>query len=93
MLTAVVLICSVAVTPNLQDCGLSNARTVIRAPTEFANPVACLMQGQAVLAGTSLGQELADDDRVKILCVRTATLAGVKQPSRPMNLEGADAAE
>jgi hypothetical protein len=52
-----------------------------------------LMQGQAVLAGTSLGQELADDDRVKILCVRTATLAGVKQPSRPMNLEGADAAE
>jgi hypothetical protein len=83
MLTALVLICSVAVTPNLQDCGLGNARTVIRAPTEFANPVACLMQGQAVLAGTSLGQELADDDRVKILCVRTEALAARNGPPGP----------
>jgi hypothetical protein len=83
MLTALVLICSVAVTPDLQDCSLGNARTVIRAPTEFANPVACLMQGQAVLAGTSLGQELADDDRIKILCVRTETLAARNGPPGP----------
>jgi hypothetical protein len=70
MLTALVLICSVGAAPDLQDCTRSNATTVMRVPAEFANPVTCLMHGQAYLAGTSIGQELGDGERVKIVCAR-----------------------
>ena len=36
----------------------------------------CAMRGQAYLAGTTLGQELAENERVKVLCIRTGTVAG-----------------
>ena len=49
MLTALVLICSVVTTPNLQDCTSDNATTVLRVPAEFANPTTCFMHGQAYL--------------------------------------------
>ena len=78
MLNAVILVCSAALTPNLGDCSPANARTVIRVPIEFANPVACLMQGQAFLAQTSLAEELGDDDRVKIVCARREPVAAMK---------------
>ena len=78
MLTALVLICSVAVTPDLRDCSGANARVVLRVPTEFGNPVTCLMHGQAFLAETSFGQELGDNDRVKVMCVRSETNAAMK---------------
>jgi len=38
MLTALILICSTAITPELEDCTLRNAITVMRLPVEFANP-------------------------------------------------------
>jgi hypothetical protein len=44
-------------------------------PVEFANPVLCLMHGQAYLAGISLGRDLGSDDRIKIICVRTESAA------------------
>ena len=68
MLTALILICSVAITPDLGTCNVDNAIVVTRVPTEFADPVTCLMQGQAYLAETSIGQDLSNDDRVKIIC-------------------------
>src|SRR5262245_38018884 len=71
MLTALVLICSVAVTPDLRDCTRYNATAVMRLPAEFANPATCFIQGQAYLAGTSIGRELGDNDRVKIVCARS----------------------
>ena len=74
MLTALVLVCSVAAAPDLQDCTRSNATTVMRVPAEFANPVTCLMHGQAYLAGTSIGQEIGDGERVKIVCTRSETI-------------------
>jgi hypothetical protein len=74
MLTALVLVCSVAAAPDLQDCTRSNATAVMRVPAEFANPVTCLMHGQAYLAGTSIGQELGHDERVKIVCARSKTV-------------------
>jgi hypothetical protein len=77
MLSAVILICSAALTPNLADCSPANARTAIRVPIEFANPVTCLMQGQAFLAQTSFAREV-DDDRVKIVCVRREPVAAMK---------------
>ena len=32
------------------------------------------MRGQAYLAETSIGQELGDNDRVKVVCARTETV-------------------
>jgi hypothetical protein len=74
MLTALVLICSVAITPDLRDCSRSNATAVMRVPAEFGNPATCFMHGQAYLAETSIGQELHADDRVKIICARSETI-------------------
>ena len=68
MLTALVLICSVAITPDLQDCTSDNARAVMHVPAQFANPTICFMHGQAYLAETSIGQKLDDGDRVKVVC-------------------------
>lgn len=75
MLTALVLICSVAITPDLQDCTSDNATAVMRVPVEFASPTTCFMHGQAYVAGTSIGQNLGDDDRVKIVCKQSKTIA------------------
>lgn len=74
MLTALVLICSLAVAADVRDCSRANATAVMRVPAEFANPVTCLMHGQAYLAGTSIGQELADNERIKIICARSETI-------------------
>jgi hypothetical protein len=74
MLSALVLICSLSVTPDLQDCSPDNARDMLRLSAAFENAAACFFQGQALLAATSLGQELADDDRIKIVCKRSERL-------------------
>jgi hypothetical protein len=74
MLTALVLICSVAVTPDLRDCTRDNATAVMRAPAEFGNPATCFMHGQAYLAQTSIGQEIGDYNRVKIVCTPSQTV-------------------
>jgi hypothetical protein len=76
MLTALVLICSAAVTPDHGDCTRDNATTVMRVPAEFGNPVVCLMHGQAYLAQTSIGEELGEKDYVKVICKRTEMIDG-----------------
>ena len=65
MLAALVLICSVAITPDLRDCTRANATVVMRVPADFGNPVTCFMHGQAYLAQTTMGQALGEDERVK----------------------------
>jgi hypothetical protein len=45
MLTALVLICSVSVTPDLRDCTRENAVDVMRTPVEHANPATCFLHG------------------------------------------------
>ena len=74
MLTALVLVCSVALIPDARDCTRTNATAVMRVPAEFANPATCFMHGQAYLAETSIGQELTADDRVKVICARSETV-------------------
>ena len=74
MLSALILICSAAVTPDLRDCIRDNATAVMRVPAEFGNPATCFMHGQAYLAETSIGQELGDNDQVKVVCTRTETI-------------------
>jgi hypothetical protein len=75
MLTALVLICSVSVTPDLRDCTSDNAVDVMRVPTEFASPVTCFLNGQAYLAETSIAQDLRESDRIKIVCARSQSVA------------------
>ena len=79
MLTALVLICSVAAAPDLQDCTRHNATAVFRVPAEFGSPATCFLHGQAYLAGTSIGRELETDERVKVICVRSEVLAASVQ--------------
>lgn len=79
MLTALILICSTAVTPDLGECTHDNAIAVVRVPSEFGNPATCFMHGQAYLAATSLGQDLGTNDRVKIICVRSTMDAASRQ--------------
>ena len=74
MLTALVLVCSLTQTPDLRACDRSNAVHVLQVPEEFAMPAMCAMRGQAFLAETSIGQELANDERVKIVCIRHITV-------------------
>ena len=73
MLTALILVCSVAVTPELRDCDRTNAIHLLQLPEETGNPLMCMMHGQAYLAGTAIGRELREDERVKVMCVRAAS--------------------
>jgi len=77
MLTALVLICSVSVTPDLRDCTRDNAVDVMLTPIQHANPATCFLHGQAFLAATSIGRDLGETDRVKIVCAR-ATRASAR---------------
>jgi hypothetical protein len=74
MLTALVLVCSLAVTPDLRDCSRNNAMTVMQMPVESGNPATCFLHAQAYIAETSIGQELGDNDRIKIICARKETV-------------------
>jgi hypothetical protein len=49
MLSAIVLVYSLAVTPDVRECGRENAVV----PEEFALPAMCAMRGQSFLAETS----------------------------------------
>jgi hypothetical protein len=85
MLTALVLICSTAITPDVRDCTRDNATAVMHVPVQSGNPATCFMNGQAYVAQTSIGQDLGVNDRVKVVCVRMETVdaaiprLGVKQ--------------
>jgi hypothetical protein len=86
MLTALILICSLDTTPEIRSCSRDNAVDAMQVPEAYASPAACFMHGQAYLAETSLGRELTENERVKVVCVRTAplpTLVGAAQPEAP----------
>ncbi len=70
MLTTLVLVCSLAITPDLRNCDRNNAVHVLQLPEQTANPMLCALHGQAYLAGTSLG-ELRSDEAPKVLCIRS----------------------
>ena len=74
MLTALVLVCSLALTPDLAACNRNNAVEVVRVPEEFGNPATCFMHGQAYLAQAELGRTLAANERIKVVCVQSKTV-------------------
>lgn len=73
MLTALILICSMATTPDIRDCSRTNAIDVMYTPVESANPATCFMHGQAYLASTDMGRNLTKDEEVKVVCARKQT--------------------
>ncbi len=75
MFTTLVLICSLAVTPDLRQCDRNNAVHVVQVPEQYSMPASCLMHGQAYVAGTSIGQQLAENESVKVLCIKSTTQA------------------
>jgi hypothetical protein len=56
VLTAFILICSAAVTPDL-ECTRKNAAAEMRVPPEFGNPVRCLMHVEASAAMVPANQQ------------------------------------
>jgi hypothetical protein len=82
MLTALVLVCSLAVTPNLHDCTRDNAVDVVQVPDTFGNPAFCFMSGQAYFAGTAMGRNMAKDERVKVVCSHDPQPESVKPVQR-----------
>ena len=83
MLTALILICSLTLTPDLSDCSQSTAYTIY-VPGQSANPATCFMHGQAYFAETPIG-ELAQDERLKVVCVRSKTTTVELSPQRQLN--------
>ena len=70
MFTTLVLICSLAITPDLYECNRTNAVHVVQVPEQYSMPASCFMHGQAYVAGTSIGQQLSDNESVKVLCIK-----------------------
>jgi hypothetical protein len=68
MLTALILVCSLATVSN--DCTRDNALDVVYVPATFASPVTCMMHAQAYAAGSSIGRDVPQDEAIKVICVR-----------------------
>jgi hypothetical protein len=83
MLIALILVCSLATVSDLGDCTRDNALDVVYVPATFASPVTCLMHGQAYVADSSIGRDLAQNEAVKVVCVRGPTDRVDKAESRP----------
>jgi hypothetical protein len=75
MLTALILICSATATPDVRDCTRDNAAAVMRVPVRFRSSATCFAYGRAYFAETTFGRRLGSDDRVKVICARTETVA------------------
>ena len=83
MLTALILVCSLATSPDLRGCTRDNALDVLQVPETFASPVTCLMHAQAYVADSSIGRDLPQNEGVKVICVRGPINRVDKAESRP----------
>ena len=83
MLTALILVCSLATVSN--DCTRDNALDVVYVPAMFASSVVCLMHAQAYAAGSSIGRDLQKNEAFKVICVRGSINRVYKADSGPSN--------
>lgn len=68
MLSAIILICAATQAPH--ECGMDNARDILRTPVQTAMPLACLREGHAYLAG--IQYPLRRDEYPRVVCTRPA---------------------
>jgi hypothetical protein len=85
MLSALVLICSLVQTPDLDTCSRDTAVSVLRVPEDFPTPTGCLMHGQAYVAQTEIGQSLGTDERLKVVCDKRQIPGRSQAAARPMS--------
>jgi hypothetical protein len=82
MLTALILICSATLTPDLHDCTRVQ-RDRGHARTRRVRKSAYLLHAWAgVPCRKSIGQELGGDDRIKIVCARSNTIDASVKPAK-----------
>jgi hypothetical protein len=81
MLTALILVCSLATVSN--DCTRDNALDVVYVPARFNSLVTCMMHAQAYVADSSIGRDLPQNEAVKVICVRGPTNKVDKAESHP----------
>jgi hypothetical protein len=60
MLTALILVCSLATISN--DCTRDNALDVVYMPATFDSPATCMMRAQAYVANSSIGRDLPQNE-------------------------------
>ena len=68
MLTALILICSLATISN--DCARDNTLDVVYVPATFDSPAACMMRAQVYVANSSIERDLPQNEAFKVICVR-----------------------
>lgn len=74
MLTALILVCSLASVRDRGDCTRDNAIAVLKVPAAFASPAACFTHAQAYVADSSIGRDLAPNEALKVVCVGGASV-------------------
>src|SRR5262249_36961632 len=67
MLTALILVCSLATISN--DCTRDNALDVVYVPATFDCLAACMMRAQAYVAYSSIGRDLPQTEAFRVICV------------------------
>ena len=68
MLTALILVCSLATISN--DCTRDNSLDVIYVRATFDSSAACMMRAQVYVANSSIGRDLPQNEAFKVICVR-----------------------
>jgi hypothetical protein len=66
MMTALVLICSLAKTPLAMDCGTDNAVDVLKVPGEYSSLITCFTRAQAF--GGESRYTFAANHYLKVAC-------------------------
>lgn len=81
MFDVLVLVCSLAATPNLGDCTAELAIAALLLPEPDREAVMCAMHGQAYVAQTELGRSLVKGEVVKVVCRRRLDTAAEEEPA------------
>ena len=83
MLTALILVCSLATISN--DCSRDNALDVVYVPATFDSPAACMMRAEEYVANSSIGRDLPKNEGFKVICMRRSINTLGKADSAPNN--------
>ena len=75
MMTALVLVCSLAKTPLAMNCGTDNAVDVLKVPGEFSSLVTCFTRAQAFVGESRY--TFAADQYPKVVCGKPRLPANV----------------
>lgn len=77
MISALVLICQLSVTPHLSDCNLDNAVDQLAVPGEYQSVYHCLRDAEAFFAAAYPLETITGDQRIKVVC---------RRPQAPKNI-------